>query len=324
MNPEERLQELVSLGLPEELARLQVEREFGTVPGSSPAQPATPIEAATPTPTPTPAPDSPGLFDRLKTGAMEAPMLPGGISLSRIFGGGAEPEPAAPPSTGPTTEELPADLQALLANFGQGTGTEQPLEGTPGIDPFTGGATDIPGFMRFLSSDREGRKSLFDESFINAPNLQKDVYDFARSRFDPLDAQYVAQGVVDPAGGPDFRQYMSENPQALGGDDWKTLFAAISGLASSVGSPDDLMSLGATAGAGGPQAAAYNTLRESGGDILGAAIGANIHPALAQAASRELGRRLLEYGSAAAGAPSNQAEFVRQEAPLWRSILGIG
>ena len=97
------------------------------------------------------------------------------------------------------------------------------------------------------------------------------------------------------------------------------MFAAINSLASGVQSEQDMMQLGQTQG--GPSAAAYELLRSQGGDILGTAVGANIHPALANAARGQIARDMMLYQSAAAGAPSNQAEFVRQQIPLWEQIL---
>ena len=337
MTPEERLAQLVELGLPPELAELQVGSEFGTKvkPGASKPQ-------STETPT-----EAPGLLDRAGDVASFLPD-PIGNPLSQIFnaiqGVQDATAPTAPPApmadtqtpappTAPTGSGSP-ELDALLASFGEQDAPAgvAPVEGGVGFDPFTGAVDDVGGFLRFLSEDQGGRRQLFNESVYGNPGFDSasnSVQSFIRSRFDPLEAQYLAQGIADPSGGSDFRSYLSENPTAMSGDQWGPLFQAISDLAGSVQSQDDLDMLGMTPGvegaadaAGSPGAAAYELLRNRGADILGAAVGANIHPALARAAQQDLSRRQTQYGSAEAGAPSNQAEFVRQQIPRWQAILG--
>ena len=219
------------------------------------------------------------------------------------------------------------ELQALLDVVEQPDAqlpqdSQLPLDTPPGQDPYTGAVQDPLALLDFLSQDSQGREQLFDESlygsasFASAPSH---VRSFLASRFDPLEAQYLAQGITDPMGGSDFRSYLMENPQVAGGEEWRGLFDTINSLASGVQSEEDMMQLGQTQG--GPSAAAYELLRNQGSDILGAAVGANIHPALANSARRQLSRDLMNYQSAAAGAPSNQAEFLRQQIPMWESIL---
>ena len=64
--------------------------------------------------------------------------------------------------------------------------------------------TDIPGFLRYLSESQGGRQQLFGENlrgnqgYQNAPSS---VRGFLNSRFNPLEAQYIAQGITDPGTG---------------------------------------------------------------------------------------------------------------------------
>ena len=143
------------------------------------------------------------------------------------------------------------ELDALLASFGEQDAPAgvAPVEGGVGFDPFTGAVDDVGGFLRFLSEDQGGRRQLFNESVYGNPGFDSasnSVQSFIRSRFDPLEAQYLAQGIADPSGGSDFRSYLSENPTAMSGDQWGPLFQAISDLAGSVQSQDDLDMLGMT------------------------------------------------------------------------------
>ena len=218
-------------------------------------------------------------------------------------------------------EPVSPELQALLDVVGQAD-TQLPLDTPPGQDPYTGAVQDPLGLLNFLSQDSQGREQLFDESLYTSPSYASapsHVRSFLASRFDPLESQYLAQGIADPSGGSDFRSYLMDNPQVAGGDEWRNMFAAINSLASGVQSEQDMMQLGQAQG--GPSAAAYELLRNQGADILGTAVGANIHPALANAARGQVVRDLMRYQSAAAGAPSNEAEFVRQQTPLWEQIL---
>ena len=311
MNPEERLQELLALGVPLELAELQVQIEFGTKSTASPSQ-----ETAEPTG----APGVPGF-------------PPDTTGRPALFGAPPPRDVPADTTTDTTTDTqletmggVSPELESLLAAISgdPSGGGAAPVTDPIGQDPFTGAVEDPLGLLRFLSEDQGGRQQLFRESLHTNPSYSSSpehVRSFLQSRFDPLEAQYVAQGLTDPRGGDDFRSYLAQNPQTLGGEDWSELFGIINNLASSVQSEGDLADIGESP-VGGPSAAAYDVLRSRGGDLLQTAVGANVHPALAQAARRDMARRLLEYGSAADGAPSNQAEFVRREVPRWQAVLG--
>ena len=307
MSPEERYQELLQLGLPPELAQMQVTMEHGTAPPAATA-------------TPEPESQQPSLGARIAQGGMQS--MPGIGELAGLMPWMRDDreEPAAEP-TAPSQEQLPPDLAQLLAGS---TAAPDPLGGPVGQDPFTGGVMDIAGLIGSMSEDTGGRRQLFQESLGASPafaNAPSHVQSFLGSRFDPLEARYVAEGITDPGGGQDFHSFLGGNPQALGGEDWRSLFEAIRALTSGVQSADDITAMGMAPGSGGPSEAAYNTLRQHGGNILEQAVSANVHPALAGAVRQLLGRRLMEYGSAIAGAPSNQAEFVRQEAPQWEQVL---
>ena len=310
MTPEERLAELTALGLPEELARLQVQVEFGGLPSPKASTPVEPVPSTPPAATPA----SRGMGQ----GAAIAATMQAQAASPMSPDSAMEPAPmAADPSTAPVSPEL----QALLDVVGQAD-TQMPLDTPPGQDPYTGAVQDPLGLLNFLSQDSQGREELFDESLYTSPSYgsaPSSVRSFLSSRFDPLESQYLAQGIADPSGGDDFRSYLMENPQVAGADEWRNMFESINTLASGVQSEEDVMQLGQTQG--GPSAAAYELLRNQGADILGSTVGQTIHPALANAARRILSRDLMSYQSAAAGAPSNEAEFVRQQAPLWEQIL---
>ena len=188
------------------------------------------------------------------------------------------------------------------------------------LDPFTGQVSDIPGFLRYLSESKGGRQQLFREglqgsgAYQNAPSS---VRSFLGSRFNPLEAQYLAQGIAEPGRGlGNFADFSRQNAQGLGGQGWKDLFSNLWGQFGGVGSAADVDALG------GPAAAGYDVLRNRGLELFGQAIQANLNPVLSRAADRVLGQRFADYGRAEAGAPSNQMEFLRQQLPGWQSILG--
>ena len=190
-----------------------------------------------------------------------------------------------------------------------------------GIDPFTGAVQDIAGFLRHLSESESGRRRLFNENLTTSPaylGAPSHVQQYLQSRFNPLEAQYLAQGITSPGegAGGNFNQFLGQTPNTLGGQGWRDLYGNIHQMFGGVGSAGDV------AGLGGPQAAGYEILRNRGADIFGQAIQANLNPALAGAANRVLGQRFAGYGAAVQGAPSNQADFVRQQYPEWASILG--
>ena len=188
------------------------------------------------------------------------------------------------------------------------------------LDPFTGQVSDIPGFLRYLSESKGGRQQLFGEglqgssAYQNAPSS---VRSFLGSRFDPLEARYLAQGISEPGRGlGNFADFSRQNAQGLGGGGWRDIFSNLWGQFGGVGSAEDVDALG------GPSAAGYDLLRNRGLDIFRQAVQANLNPVLSRAAGNVLGQRFANYGRAEAGAPSNQMEFIRQQLPGWASILG--
>ena len=235
---------------------------------------------------------------------------PGGRDPATVFAPGGPNEEF--PFIGATTEGdgllPPPTATAGAANAG-------------GIDPFTGAVQDIAGFLRHLSKSESGRRRLFNENLTTSPaylGAPSHVQQYLQSRFNPLEAQYLAQGITSPGegAGGNFNQFLGQTPNTLGGQGWRDLYGNIHQMFGGVGSAGDV------AGLGGPQAAGYELLRNRGADIFGQAIQANLNPALAGAANRVLGQRFAGYSSAIQGAPSNQADFIRQQHPEWASILG--
>ena len=230
-----------------------------------------------------------------------------------------------PPSASAYVGPGGRDPAAVFATEGDGglppPGATGGATNAGGIDPFTGAVQDIAGFLRHLSESESGRRRLFNENLTTSPaylGAPSHVQRYLQSRFNPLEAQYLAQGITSPGegAGGNFNQFLGQTPNTLGGQGWRDLYGNIQQMFGGVGSAGDV------AGLGGPQAAGYEILRNRGADIFGQAIQANLNPALAGAANRVLGQRFAGYGAAVQGAPSNQADFVRQQYPEWASILG--
>lgn len=289
MDREQRLAALVAMGLPPELAEFQVQGEYPDAPPSRPP----PAQMQRPSPS---------------AGGMES-------SLSGSM-------PPAPPSGAPSPTGLP-ELDALLGgNFS--SEAAGPAAPPYGHDPFTGGVTDTEGLLRSLSEDRRGRRQLFEEGidssagFANAPGHVKS---FLGSRFSPLDAQYVAEAAENPAAaGGDFREFMAQNQQAPGADRWRDLLRSVGEIVATQGQGVEPQPMGPMPPPPetGQDAAIYELLRNNGVNVLNQGVRAGLNPALAQAADRVLSRQYADWSSASRGAPSNQAEFVRQHLPQWR------
>ena len=299
---EERRRQLAALNVPDALIEKQLIDEGYNPPLTS----TSPADVPPQVPQQPPADDS-GFWDFLPWRGSDDPI----------------PQQNAP-------DQGPLTIDQLIQMFDDSTlpggPSGGPIDaGTYGHDSFTGRVDNIQNLLQELSDTPGGRRELFNQSldrsssFAGAPGY---VQRFLGSRFNPLEAQYVTQGLTNPGSSGDFQGFLSSNPGTLEPNEWKSLFNSINDLAGSVQSEEDLIALGATPGGGGQNKVAYDILAEHGSNILKQAVSANVHPALATAARRELDRRFGDYSSAVQGAPSNQAEFVRQQAPLWESILG--
>ena len=91
---------------------------------------------------------------------------------------------------------------------------------------------------------------MFNESLYASPSWASTpeyVREFLRSRFYPLEAQYLALRALNLAVVGTFRDYLMSNPTTLSGEDWRSLFGHVRDLAESVQNP----------GTCGPEAAAY-------------------------------------------------------------------
>ena len=299
---EERRRQLAATNLSDALIELQLISE-GFIPPLTPASPT----AVPPQVPQQPPPDDGGFWDFLPWSGSDDPI----------------PQQNAPDQGPLTVDQL---IQMFDDSTLSGGPSGGPVDaGTFGHDPFTGRVDNIQNLLQGLSETPGGRRELFNQSldrsaaFAGAPNY---VRNFLGSQFNPLEAQYVTRSLTDPGASGDFQGFLSSNPGTLEPNEWKSLFNSINDLAGSVQSQEDLLALGTTPGGGGLNKTAYEVLREHGSNILKQAVSANVHPALATAARGELDRRFRDYSSAVQGAPSNQAEFVRQQAPLWESILG--
>ena len=199
--------------------------------------------------------------------------------------------------------------------------------GAFGHDPFTGQVSDINALLGYLSENQSGRQRLFSEQLAGSSGYQNapgHVRSFLNSRFDPLNSQYLAQAAVNPGqgAGGNFNDYLSQNQNTLDPKGWRDLYGGIRDTFGGVDSASALSALEGQSGVGGGQGAAYEMLRGNGLGIMQQAARANLNPALARASDRVLNQRFTNFGAASEGAPSNQAEFVRQQDPFWRSILG--
>ena len=295
LTPEQqrRYQELVAAGLPAHIALLQVMAGDLPRPSDAPDWWAPPVGeggppspqggAPSPVPTAQPTMQTPMGLPGLPMGS-DLPVPPGGIDWSQF---------------GPTLQ-----------------------------DPHTGGIVQeqIPQFLRDLSQTTGGRRSIYDAT-ADTGSLSGPAADFIDSRFAPLEAQFVAEAVGGaPGQGPgapgDFAQWLGANPTAPDAQGWRDLFSPVR---QAVDQPPQVSGFGmgmAMPGGMGPEDAAYEALKESALNILLQAAQANVHPALAPAAGRVIGRDYEDWSSVLRGAPSNQAEFVREQYPRWEDILG--
>ena len=323
---EERRRELVNLGMSPQIIEIQL--------GIEGYPPDTQTEAGalrSPVAQPQPGESFTGPRDR---GVSPSPAPTPSDLFAEFFPAtaGRTPGISSPPLVLPEPERLPPPGVGSLTPPGTGLTPEglvesqtppQTADDLPGFlsgqDPFTGQVHDIPGLIQELSRTSGGRRDLFNDNLYSSPayaSSPSSVQSFLRGRFDPLETQYAAQGIVNPGQAPNFNTFLAGNPSALGGQGWRDLFGNIFSRFGGVGSAEDV------SGLGGSQQLGYDTLRTQGADILNQAIGANVHPALANSASNVLGQRFANWSQALAGAPSNQWEFVRQQAPLWQAILG--
>ena len=218
------------------------------------------------------------------------------------------------PTSAPESPQQPAIVPTGTPSDESPTPTPEPTP-TPTMEP-TPTATPGPKSSADDSTSSDQRR-MFNESLYASPSWASTpeyVRGFLRSRFYPLEAQYLALRALNLAVVGTFRDYLMSNPTTLSGEDWRSLFGHVRDLAESVQNP----------GTCGPEAAAYKLLRDHGVNILTQAVSANVPPSLVQSAQEEIYRRWLQYSVAAQGGPPNQAEFVRLEVPFWESILYAG
>ena len=192
-------------------------------------------------------------------------------------------------------------------------------------DPHTGAITDVDAYLRALSGEGAGRRNLFTENLLGSPSFMsspRSVQNFLRSRFDPLEAQYLGESIADPTGaGENFGDFLGENQRSLTGDQWLDLWGGIGQNFGGVNSAEDAAGLGRIPGIGGPLEAGYENLKTQGKDIFGEVIGSNVHPALARAVGDVLDQRWAQWSGPSQGSPSNQWAFLQEQSPMWSSIL---
>ena len=256
---------------------------------------------------------------QVEFGLPAPPDPPGGapVGVNSVAEGAAQPPtPSAMLPPGGEAGQAPMGQFGNLFSFGQ--------------DPFTGAAQDVPSHLRSLSDTRGERFGLFQEGLDRSPafgSSSPQMQDYIEGRFNPLDARFQAEGLldlmgreqVDPWGGdsPDFASFLSDNPREFSGDQWSDVFGQVRGLADRVPGIEQETTMS------GPDQAAYGVLREGGRGIMDQAILANVHPAVVSATARVLARNFAEWGSAERGSPQNQAEYLRQQAPMWEDILAV-
>ena len=202
----------------------------------------------------------------------------------------------------------------------EGVDSIQALLGVPGQDPLTGGATNVQGLLDELSGSRGGRSQLIGETTGSSAAFQgapSHVRNYLTSRLHDLSNQYATQDILNPTQrSGDFLNYLSDDPSVMGGKDWDAVLPYLQNLASSPPAPgDDIMGQSA-------ESVQYAALKENALNIMRQALGANTSPSMSRNAEQELMRRYTAWSSSQQGAPSNQAEFFRQQAPLWEGLSG--
>ena len=154
------------------------------------------------------------------------------------------------------------------------------------------------------------RRRLYSAALYASPSwsgAQAHVRSHLQSRFDPLEAQYLALGTLYPGEVGIWWDYLKSNPLLLGGEGWRHLFGERTDRAFFVQNPSNC---------------SYRLLDEHGVNILTQAVSANSSPALASAARDGIARNFLVYSTPELGGPGGgQAEFVRQEQARWGGIL---